>query len=279
MKRVLITGCSSGIGRMLVRSFLDDGWMVVATLRQAADRQEIFADEFAEYPSQLVVKSLDVISHHDRHQIASYVAADGLDCLVNNAGFALFGALENCTEAQIRNQFDVNLIAPILLTRSLLPALRKKQGKVINISSMMGFVGFPLSSAYCSSKAGLGMWSEALKHELEPHGVSVHVVEPGGFRTKFGKNVQWGSEDVSAYRTWTEGYQSLNQRLSAGEGKAPTPVVKRIMKLARGGRLSLRHRVGIDSIISAILKGLVPERIRLVVLGRMFNGIFGRSAT
>ena len=123
------------------------------------------------------------------------------------------------------------------------------------------------------------MWSEALKHELAPHNVSVHVVEPGGFRTKFGQNVQWGSDDVGAYRTWTRGYRQLNQKLSKGEGKSPTPVVKRIMQLARGDSFSLRHRIGKDSIMSAILKWLVPERIRLVVLGRMFHGLFARSST
>ena len=279
MKRVLITGCSSGIGRMLVRSFLDDGWMVIATLRRASERQEIFHAELVDYPNQLVVQSLDVTSEDDRQKIADYVDGSGLDCLVNNAGFALFGALENCTDAQIRNQFDVNLLAPILLTRALLPALRKTQGRVINVSSMMAFVGFPLSSIYCSSKSGLGMWSEALKHELAPHNVSVHVVEPGGFRTKFGKNVQWGAEDVGAYRTWTDGYQQLNQKLSQGEGKSPTPVVKKIMHLAKGESRSLRHRIGKDSIMSAILRWLVPERIRLVVLSRMFHGLVARSST
>ena len=264
---------------MLVRSFLDDGWQVIATLRNAAQRQELFADDLSNFPGQLVLKSLDVISHDDRQQIASYIEHDGLDCLVNNAGFALFGALENCTEAQIRNQFEINLLAPILLTRALLPALRKRQGRVINISSMMAFVGFPLSSAYCSSKSGLSMWSEALRHELAPHNVSVHVVEPGGFRTKFGKNVQWGTHDVGAYHTWTQGYRALHQKMSEGEGKSPTPVVKRIMQLARGESLSLRHRIGKDSIMSAILNWLVPERIRLVVLGRMFKGLFTRSSS
>ena len=77
MKRVLITGCSSGIGRMLVRSFLDDGWMVIATLRRASERQEIFHPELADYPNQLVVKSLDVTSEDDRQKIADYVDVSG----------------------------------------------------------------------------------------------------------------------------------------------------------------------------------------------------------
>ena len=279
MKRVLITGCSSGIGRMLVRSFLDDDWMVIATLRNADEHQNIFQEELARYSDRLVVKSLDVNCDVERREIATYVNADGLDCLVNNAGFALFGTLENCTETQIRNQIDVNLLAPILLTRTLLPALRKKEGSVINVSSMMAFVGFPLSSICCSSKSGLRMWSEALKHELAPHNVSVHVVEPGGFRTKFGQNVQWGSDNVGVYRTWTHSYRQLNQKLSEGEGKLPTRVVKRIMHLADRDSFSLRHRIGKDSIMSGILKWLVPERIRLVVLSRMFHGLVARSST
>jgi len=256
---------------------LEDGWLVIATMRDAAQRQDLFAEEFSEFREQLILKSLDVISHDDRAEIATYVEQEGLDCLVNNAGFALFGALEDCSDAQIRNQMDVNLVAPILLTRAILPALRKRKGSVINVSSVMGFMGFPLSSIYCASKSGLSMWSEALRYELASHDVSVHVVEPGGFRTQFGSNIQWGSADVGAYRTWTQAYHRLRGRLSQGEGKPPTPVVNQIMKIASGKSTALRYRVGIDSVFSGILKRLIPERLRLFFLGRMFQRFFSRS--
>ena len=119
MKRVLITGCSSGMGRMLVRSFLNEGWLVTATLRRAEERQGLFSDDLSSFPDQLTLETLDVVSPEDRARMAALLQDDGLDCLINNAGFALFGALENCTETQIRNQMDVNLLAPILLTRAL----------------------------------------------------------------------------------------------------------------------------------------------------------------
>ena len=277
MKRVLITGCSSGIGRMLVRSFLENGWFVIATMRRANQREELFAQELNEFPKNLVIKNLDVISQEDRASIASYVQQDGLDCLVNNAGYALFGALEDCSEAQIRNQMEVNLTAPILLTRAILPALRLKKGRVINVSSVMAFMGFPLSSAYCASKSGLSMWSEAMRHELASLGVSVHVVEPGGFRTNFGTNIDWGLGDVSDYRTWTQGYHRLHDQLSKGEGKIPTPVINRILNIAEGRSLALRYRAGLDAVFNSFMNWLVPERLRLFVMGRMFQKVFTRS--
>jgi NAD(P)-dependent dehydrogenase (short-subunit alcohol dehydrogenase family) len=195
--------------------------------------------------------------------------------LINNAGYALFGALEASNEAQLRQQMEVNLIAPMLLTRALLPSLRAAEGCIINLSSMMGFVGFPLSSAYCGSKAGLTLWSEALRHELAPHNVRVAVVEPGGFRTNFGSNIQWGAEPVQAYQTWTEGYRALQGRLSSGEGRSPEPVVRRIVALASAPSVPLRSRVGADSVMSAWLIWLLPEGLRLGLLGRMFQRLFG----
>lgn len=277
MKRVLITGCSSGIGRILVRSFLENGWFVIATMRRAAQRQDLFTQELNDYRETLVIKNLDLISQEDRASMAAYVKADGLDCLINNAGFALFGALEDCSEAQIRNQMEVNLTAPILLTRALLPALRLKKGRVINVSSVMAFMGFPLSSVYCASKSGLSMWSEAMRHELADLGVSVHVVEPGGFRTNFGTNIDWGMGDVSDYRTWTQGYHRLHDQLSEGEGKVPTPVINRILSIAQGKNQALRYRAGLDSVMMGIMNWLIPQRIRLVLMGRMFKRVFTRS--
>ena len=277
MKKVLITGCSSGVGRMLVRPFLESGWSVVATMRRAAERQDLFKQELSDYPKSLVIKNLDVISQEDRSMMASYIQEGGIDCLVNNAGFALFGALEDCSEAQIRNQLEVNLTAPILLTRAFLPALRLKKGRVINVSSMMAFTSFPLSSVYCASKSGLSMWSEAMRQELAELGVSVHVVEPGGFRTNFGTNIDWGSGDVSDYRTWTQGYHRLHDQLSEGKGKAPAPVINRILSIAKGESTALRYRAGPDAFMAALMNWLIPENIRLFVMGRLFKKVFTRS--
>ncbi|MBT6178206.1 MAG: SDR family NAD(P)-dependent oxidoreductase [Deltaproteobacteria bacterium] len=277
MKKVLITGCSSGVGRMLVRPFLENGWSVVATMRRAAERQDLFKQELSDYPKSLVIKNLDVISQEDRSMMASYIQEGGIDCLVNNAGFALFGALEDYSEAQIRNQLEVNLTAPILLTRAFLPALRLKKGRVINVSSMMAFTSFPLSSVYCASKSGLSIWSEAMRHELAELGVSVHVVEPGGFRTNFGSNIEWGTGDVSDYRTWTQGYHRLHDQLSEGTGKAPAPVVNRILSIAKGESRALRYRAGLDAFMTALMNWLIPENIRLFVMGRLFKKVFTRS--
>ncbi len=275
MKTVLITGCSSGIGKRLVGAFLERGWKVVATLRNAGERRDLLRAETETYGEQLVIQELDITKQSDISAVAASLEGERLNCLINNAGYALFGALEASEEAQLRQQMEVNLIGPMLLTRALLPSLRSAQGCVINLSSIMGFVGFPLSSAYCGSKAGLAMWSEALRHELAPHNVRVAVVEPGGFRTNFGSNIQWGAGSVDAYRSWTEGYRALQGRLSSGEGRAPAPVVRRIVALASASKVPLRSRVGADSVMSGWMIRLLPEGLRLRVLGRMFQRLFG----
>jgi NAD(P)-dependent dehydrogenase (short-subunit alcohol dehydrogenase family) len=275
MKTVLITGCSSGIGKSLVGAFLEQGWKVIATLRNADTRQDLLQKESETYGDQLIIQALDITQQTEIHAIADALAGEPLDCLINNAGYALFGALESCDEAQLRHQLDVNLMGPILLTRALLPSLRSAGGCVINLSSIMGFVGFPLSSAYCGSKAGLAMWSEALSHELAPHNVRVAVVEPGGFRTNFGSNIQWGAQPAVAYQSWTEGYHALQKKLAGGKGRSPQPVIKRILTLASASSVPLRSPVGSDSIMARWLIGLLPVGVRMAMFRRMFKRLFG----
>ena len=275
MKTVLITGCSSGIGKRLLGAFLEQGWKVIATLRNAEERRDLLDTEAAAYGGQLTIQALDISRQNDIAAVAASLEGAPLHCLINNAGYALFGALEASEEAQVRQQIEVNLMGPMLLTRALLPSLRSGEGCVINLSSMMGSVGFPLSSTYCASKAGLAMWSEAMRHELGPHNVRVAVVEPGGYRTNFGSNIQWGAKSVEAYRNWTEGYRALQSRLTSGEGRAPEPVVRRIVALASASKVPLRSRVGADSVMSGWMIRILPEALRLRILGRMFQRVFG----
>ena len=276
MKSVLITGCSSGFGHMLVNAFLADGWHVYASMRRAQERRDLFSAELASYGDRLELVTLDVTSAEDRTEVAAMFEAKPLHCLVNNAGYALFGALENMNEDQLRQQFDVNLIAPALLTKSMLPALRRAQGTVVNISSMMSFFAMPLSSAYCSSKAGMTMLSESLAHEMSPHGVRVVVVEPGGFKTKFGSNIQWCEGDEPAYRAWTTGFRAMRERMASGNGKSPEPVIQRVVRVANARAPGLRQRVGTDAVMTVWFQKLVPEFVRIFLFRRMFPRLFSK---
>ena len=276
-KTVLITGCSSGFGKLLVRAFLQNGWRVVATMRRADTRIDLFSDEIQRYGNNLVVETLDVTYGEDRDAITKKIDEIGnkkLDCLINNAGYALFGALEDCSDAQLREQYDVNLVAPVLLTKAMLPYLRASKGSVINISSIMSFVGFPMSSAYCSSKAGLSMMSESLKHELEPLGLRIHSLEPGGFRTGFADNSQWGNGNSEAYTEQTSRFHQLQNKLGAGEGKDPGPVIERVLSLANGGDGALRNPVGRDAWVSNVVQKTLPNEVRLKVMCLMFKRLF-----
>ena len=275
-RTVLITGCSSGFGKLLVNAFLDSGWRVIATMRNAEQRADMFADTAEKYGERLVIASLDVTSASDREAIVDVInGLDGssLDCLVNNAGYALWGALETCNETQLREQYEVNLIAPVMLIKKLLPFLRASKGAVINVSSLMGFMGFPMSSTYCSSKAGLSMLSESLSHELESFGVRVHSVEPGGFKTGFVTNSLWGDELHEDYESHTSGFQSFQDKLNSGEGNDPAPVVKRIVELATNRESTLSHQVGADAKLSKLMQKSLPESVRMRLMGTMFRRI------
>ena len=282
-RTVLVTGASSGIGRALAGEFLARGWHVVATLRHAGTRGDLFADLPAAHVRRLTVLSLDVTDAGERGAVGKAVAAwpRGLDCLVNNAGYALFGALEDVSESQLRRQMEVNFFGAALLTRECLPALRQARGCVINVSSVLGFRGLPLNAAYCASKFALEGLSEALRHELRPHGVQVTLVEPGRHRTRFGEHAVWGEgsgRPDSPYARQSAAYRGLVARLARRGAAGPARVARTVVRLASMRRLPLRVRVGPDSRGLHLLGRLLPERVAWRVWAMACDRLFRTSA-
>lgn len=266
MKSVLVTGASSGFGRDVVTALLGRGFRVVAAMRAAAARRSLFAEELARYAGALEIVELDVTCAAERDAVVALAEARGLDGLVNNAGYGLFGALEDVSEAQLRDQMEVNFFGLALLTKALLPTLRRSRGFIVNLSSSFGTTAFPLTSAYCASKFAVEGFSEALYHELGPHGVRVHIVEPGGHRTRFAANTRWGEGSEGAYAARTRAYRALHARLSSGAGTPPDAVVRAIVDLAVNPRSLLRVQVGRDARALGALRALLPDVVALPVL-------------
>ena len=181
---VLITGCSSGIGRATASHFARNGWNVVATMRRPEAGSELSKLD------GVLVTRLDVQELASIDQaIAAGIARFGrIDALINNAGFGLYGIFEATPREKIREQFDVNVFGVMDVIRAILPHFRKNSaGLIVNISSGVGVFGVPLLSLYCASKFALEGFSEALAYELAPFGITVKVVEPGGVAgTNFG---------------------------------------------------------------------------------------------
>ena len=187
MKTIFITGASSGFGKLAVEDLLASGHRVVATVRGGRDRAAKLFPQWIDKPA-LRILDLD-LSQFDRLESSlleiERLSEGRIDVLINNAGYGLFGMSEDLSPAEVRYQFDVNFFAPLRLTQLLLPRLIESQGKIINVTSVVGFMTLPMYSAYCASKYALESLSESLYYELKPHGVQVAAVEPGGFRTDF----------------------------------------------------------------------------------------------
>ena len=182
-KVVLITGASSGMGKSAALLFAQDGHRVYAAARRV-DRME---EELA--PSGIVPVALDVTSHDDNRRIVDQIVeAEGrIDVLINNAGFGLYGPVEDVAIDDARYQFEVNLFGLADLTQQVLPHMRaQKSGRIINTSSMGGRVFTPLGAWYHATKHALEGWSDCLRIETAPFGIQVVVVEPGGVKTEFG---------------------------------------------------------------------------------------------
>jgi NAD(P)-dependent dehydrogenase (short-subunit alcohol dehydrogenase family) len=272
---VLITGCSSGFGKEMVSRFLQNKWVVFATTRHP----EVFV-EHPDVGKSLYVLPYNVANASERKKILQDIdehCPQGLDCLINNAGYGLAGPLEALLEEQIRDQFEVNFFAPLLLTQDLLPSLRKAKGRVLNISSVLGFTGMPMQSVYASSKFALEGLSESLYYELAPHGVQVCLIEPGGFRTGFASNIEWAAgqiPDQTLYRQQFEGYQAFLKQISTtGKGKHPRCVADVLVSLACKSSVPLRVRIGVDTQALYYLRRTLPQSIADSVLNRISRKI------
>lgn len=188
MKTVLITGCSSGIGKATAKLFATNGWNVVATMRQPEKEAELASSPNV-FLARLDVQDRDSIARAVESGIAQFGT---INTLINNAGFSLGGVFESIPQERIQEQFAVNVFGVMDVTRILLPHFRKnKGGLIVNISSRAGLVGLPMDTLYCASKFALEGFSESLAYELASQNVIVKLVEPSGgvSNTDFGKRM------------------------------------------------------------------------------------------
>jgi len=198
-KTWLITGCSTGFGRVLAETVLASGDNVVITARNV----RAVGDLASRYPKAACATTLDVTRVGDAAAAVSRaeIVFGGLDILVNNAGFGLVGAIEESEPTEYRPLFETNVFGLIETTRAALPSLRKRGGgRIVNFSSVGGITGRQGFGLYNASKFAVEGLSEALAEEVAPFGIAVIIVEPGSFRTDFlGRSIAAARQKIAAY--------------------------------------------------------------------------------
>lgn len=187
MKKILITGASSGFGKMLTGQLsAQNKYRIVAAMRHTETSNKDVKKQLEQLPNVEVV-SLDVSSEPETDSVIQSILLNGqsIDILINNAGVFGGGLLEAHSIEQVQHLFDVNVYGPLRLMKAVLPAMRKQQeGLIINISSMLGFFSIPLNSVYCASKSALEALVSGSYHELLPLGIENILIEPGTFPTE-----------------------------------------------------------------------------------------------
>ena len=245
MKTWFITGGTpGGFGQTYAEAALHQGDQVVLTARRPAELQE-WAEE---YGDRVVLLQLDV-TDADQVRAAVRTAEErfgGIDVLVNNAGRGWFGSVEGAPDETIRRTFDLNLFAVVDVIRAALPGMRARGGGwIVNMSSVAGLVGAPGFGYYSAAKFALEGLSETLRDEVEPFGVRVLLVEPGGFRTKAyaGFQAEPVVETVDAYLPLVEGVKAAFVDQSGKQAGDPVR--------------------GVQAVISAMNAPVAPQRIVL----------------
>lgn len=244
-KRVaLVTGASSGMGKAFAKALLAEGMVVYAVARRVEPMDELKRLGAITLP-------MDITSEQDVQRVAERIRQDhgALDVLLNNAGFGLYGAMEDISLEQARYQFEVNLFGLARLTQLLLPGMReRRRGTIVNISSMGGKVYTPLGSWYHASKHALEGWSDCLRLELQQFGIHVVLIEPGAIETEFGQVLVQGLEaqdGTGAYREMVQKVASATERSHAsGTLSQPQVIVELLLKAVRSRRPRTRYTAG-----------------------------------
>ena len=266
---VLISGCSSGIGRALADAFKADGYRVFAGARKEADLAALAAAGFN-------AVRLDV---NDAADIASACAqvqseAGRLDVLVNNAGYGAMGPLLDGGAAGMRRQFETNVFSLVELTRACFPLLRASRGLVINIGSVSSVLITPFAGAYCASKAAVHALSGSLRMELAPFGIEVMEVQPGAIESSFGASASQSAEDlVNEQSPWWPLREGIRARANASQDR-PTPAGEfAAVLLAAVGKPKRPTllRIGNGSRALPLMVNLLPRRLVERLMSKRFG--------
>jgi len=250
----LVTGASSGLGEFAARALVKAGFDVVGTSREAtglAIREGVtFLD-------------LDVTSDESVASLVKQVIEKfgRIDVLVNNAGMGLAGATEENSIGQAQHLFDINVFGVIRMTNAVLPHMRSRGvGRIINISSIFGFMPAPFMAAYSATKYAVEGYSESVDHEVREHDIRVLLVEPGGTRTGFDDNTTPPDRPLDVYarqRSLTTGV--VAEQVNGGAD--PATVAKAIVAAATDRNPKLRYPAGRQSRQLTVMRRLIPARV------------------
>ena len=251
-KVAVITGTSSGIGFETSLALAREGYFTYATMRDTTKSNKI--KEIAQKENlKINVLELDV---DDEKSVKSAIAQildqkQRVDVLVNNAGWGLWGCVEDVSIDEFKEQFETNFFSIIRLIQEVAPTMRKQgSGTIVNVSSVVGRIGFPASPAYISSKFALEGLSESMRFEFAPFGVDVIIIEPGVIKTDFMKNMKMAkkSELDTVYKDITTKVVS-GVKMMVEMGTPPKEVANTIVKAIKDKKPLPRYVVGNDALM------------------------------
>jgi NAD(P)-dependent dehydrogenase (short-subunit alcohol dehydrogenase family) len=264
-KTILITGCSSGIGFVSARIMRGRGWRVLATVRTDED--------YARVSGELGVEVLP-LDLGDPGSIARCAEealrlSDGqIDALFNNGAYGQVGAVEDLSADVLRRQMEVNLIGTHDLTRRFIPAMRARgAGRIVQCSSVLGFVSVPYRGAYCASKFALEALSDAMRHELAGTGIHISIIEPGPIRTRFVEHALRNFRstvdiETSAHReTYVARLAAMEQGGKSTFKLEPEAVTFKLVHAVESTRPKRRYKVTIPTYLAAAGKRVLPASL------------------
>lgn len=276
-KIAIITGASSGFGLLTTLELAKKDYFVIATMRNLEKQIDLISQATKlELQQNIKVQQLDVTDQGSIHKFQLFLnEINRIDILINNAGYANGGFVEEIPVEEYRKQFETNLFGAISITQLVLPYMREqKNGKIINISSISGQVGFPGLSPYVSSKYALEGWSESLRLEVKPFGIDVALLEPGSYNTNIwevGKQLAENQSDTTS--PYKEYMDKIQKHINNGNDTLGNPmdVANKIVEIAEARRTTLRYPIGKGVKFMIFAKKVLPWRLWEFLVLRSFK--------
>ncbi|WP_202080405.1 SDR family oxidoreductase [Caldalkalibacillus salinus] len=268
MTNILITGTSSGFGLVTAIALAKQGYTVIATMRSLQRKDKLVTQAEEEgVLHRLILKELDVTNETEVHQVVQDIhsTVGGIDVLINNAGTAIGGFIEEVSMEKWRAQFETNFFGLVALTRQVIPLMRKQgKGKIINMSSISGRIAFPALAPYASSKFAVEAFSESLRLELKPFSIDVVLIEPGAYQTDIWDKGMASIQDQEKEETspYAVGMANMMKQMQKN-AISSTPVdevVALIVKVISHPNPKLRYMIGKGVKRNVLLKHFLPWR-------------------